>query len=198
LLVALGPRGAAQEDTGKRPEPVDVSSLRDVTGIERPPPPPPRPRWPLALALALAVVVSLNLVFLGRKLARWRARRKADVPPDRWALTELDRVEALALPSAGEVEQFHRLLSDVVRRYLEMRFGVHAPQQTTPEFLAAMRHSPQLPAALQALLQDFLERCDLAKFARAGFSPSDCQEAAGMARAFVLQTTRPALPSRSP
>jgi hypothetical protein len=86
------------------------------------------------------------------------------------------------------VERYHTLLSDIVRRYLELRFQLHAPQQSTDEFLEAMRRSPRLTAEQEGLLRDFLRQCDLAKFARAGFSAEECQAAARVARTFVEQT----------
>src|SRR5262249_20238867 len=88
----------------------------------------------------------------------------------------------------GAAERYHTLLSDVVRGYLEKRFEVLASRQTTPEFLEAMRGSPQLTAPQQDLLREFLRRCDLAKFARANPSPEECRAAAAMARDFVEQT----------
>ncbi len=93
--------------------------------------------------------------------------------------------------------RFHTELSDVVRRYLELRFQLRAPRQTTAEFLESMRDAPQLTGEQQALLRDLLERCDLAKFARAAAPPEECQAAAAMARTFVQQTAAPAKPATS-
>ncbi|HMF12209.1 MAG TPA: hypothetical protein VKE94_07880, partial [Gemmataceae bacterium] len=85
------------------------------------------------------------------------------------------------------------LVSDTIRRYLELRFRLRAPRQTTAEFLEAMRQSPNLNADQRTLLRDFLERCDLAKFARAEYSVEECKATAAMARSFVDQT-KPAPP----
>ena len=105
-----------------------------------------------------------------------------------WALAELDKVEAQRLPEAGQIEQYHTLLSDTVRRYLELRFGLHALRQSTEEFLATVGQASSLSQLQQQLLHDFLQRCDLAKFARAGFSMEECRAVAIMARDIVLQT----------
>src|SRR5262249_36919295 len=108
-----------------------------------------------------------------------------------------DRIERTALPPVGEPDAFHTQVSNVVRRYLQERFGLRAPQQTTAEFLA-LGAAQQLPAPQQALLRDLFERCDLAKFARAGASPEDCRRLATLARAFVHQTAPPQQPSTPP
>lgn len=165
----------------------ELAGLRSITGIEAVPVAPAAPRWPYWLALAL--VVSTGLVVAGWKVTRRRGRTApAPLPPDLWALAELDRLDAMKLPEAGAVERFHTLLSDVVRFYLERRFDLHAPRQTTIEFLETMRQSPHLTLSQQEILREFLGRCDQAKFARALPSAEDCRATAAMARRFVEQT----------
>ena len=88
-------------------------------------------------------------------------------PPEQWALQELGRLDESATADAAA---YHTALSDVVRRYLADRFGLPATRQTTAEFLETVRRSGRLSAEQQALLRDFLERCDLAKFAPVGAS----------------------------
>jgi len=153
------------------------------------PPAPALPLWPLWLVLAL--VVGGGLVLVGRRRG-WGRRPAAAVAPDDWAAAELDRVDRLGLPDAGEVERYHSLLSDVVRGYLEKRFRLQAPRQTTAEFLEAARTAADLPADTRGRLRAFLERCDLAKFARAGFTPDECRETGRMARELVRPPPPPA------
>src|SRR5262249_43265718 len=109
--------------------------------------------------------------------------------PHEWAARELDRIEAQGLPEAGELERYHTLLSDVVRVYLERRFSLPASHQTTAEFLDTMRPAPRPTPAQPGPLRDFLERCDMAKFARAAPTPEECRAVAAMARGFVQETT---------
>jgi hypothetical protein len=173
----------------------DLSELRDITPIEEIPPGRSWRQSALWLGLALALG---GLVLGGGNLLWRRLRRTPSVSPDRWALGELEQIEALALPRTAEVERYHTLLSDVLRRYLELRFGLHAPQQTTSEFLAAMARASPLSPAQQALLQEFLQRCDLAKFAQAQPSAEECGAVATMARTFVEQTAAPLANPKSP
>jgi len=53
---------------------------------------------------------------------------------------------------------------------VEERFDIHAPERTTEEFMAELRLSTKLRGDHKSLLEDFLSRCDLVKFAR--FEPS--------------------------
>ena len=57
-------------------------------------------------------------------------------------------------------------LSAIARRYLEARFQLHAPEQTTEEFLRDAASAGKLSPAHQQLVTDFLEQSDLVKFAR--------------------------------
>lgn len=166
----------------------NLEDAKGITGIEQLPAVPTWTAWQIGAAAGL---VALTGIALGAW--RWKRRPAAAVPeppPDEWALRELERIEALDLPGGQEVERYHTLISDVLRRYLEIRFGLHAPEQTTPEFLAGLQKSAVLPAAQQEQLRHFLEHCDLAKFARAEFTVSECCAVAGLAREFIGVTAR--------
>jgi hypothetical protein len=72
--------------------------------------------------------------------------------------------EALALIS--QPQPFCFLVSDTIRVYLEERFSFHAPERTTEEFLHELRATDLLTAEQKQSLAEFLQRCDLVKFAR--------------------------------
>lgn len=160
-----------------------TDTIRDITGIEELPPLPPTPPWPTWLVLAVA---GSTLLLLATWIVRRFLRRPAlPLPPDRWALVELDRLEALTLFEVSATEHFHTLLSDVVRRYVELRFDLHASRQTTAEFLELARRSPRVALPQQKLLGELFARCDLAKFAPVTPSQEDCRRVTEMARELV-------------
>jgi hypothetical protein len=158
---------------------------RDGLAPEAPPPVPSAPGWlPAVVAAGLGAVVLLA----GGWGLLWRRRAPpAPLPPGPRTLRELEQLEQAALPGC-DGSALHVRLADAVRRYLAERFGLRALEQTTAEFLESARPVPQLDGARQELLRDFLQRCDLAKFARAGLSPEDCRRTAALARALVEQT----------
>ncbi len=57
-------------------------------------------------------------------------------------------------------------LTSILRYYIEDRFLIHAPEQTTPEFLDAAARQRVFSDAQQAFLADFLRECDRVKFAQ--------------------------------
>src|SRR5262245_3907597 len=96
IAMALSAVGASVPVTKSQPTTgADLSSLRDITGIETLPPVPPAPRWPYVVGTAIVCIAGLGVV--GWKLSRRHGAAVA-MPPDRWALQELDRVEAIRLP----------------------------------------------------------------------------------------------------
>jgi hypothetical protein len=163
----------------------DVSQLRDIPGPE--PIPEARSPWiPVLRWSGAALMLLAAIMFILQR--RRHARPTPQLPPHEWAARELERLEKMDLPRHGQAERFHTLVSDTIRRYLELRFQLRAPRQTTAEFLEAMRESPHLTTEQRTLLRDFLERCDLAKFARAEYSDEECRVTTEMARTFVEQT----------
>jgi hypothetical protein len=58
------------------------------------------------------------------------------------------------------------LVSDTIRWYLEERFDFRAPERTTEEFLYELQATNLLTPDQKTSLGDFLNRCDLVKFAK--------------------------------
>lgn len=73
--------------------------------------------------------------------------------------------EALGLMDPDHAREYCFEVSKIIRRYIEERFHIHAPQLTTEEFLREMMEVREtMLGSHRALLGDFLEHCDLAKF----------------------------------
>ena len=86
------------------------------------------------------------------------------------------------------MERFFVKISAIVRRYLEDRFDLHAPELTTEEFLAVAGNSADLTHAHQELLRDFLQQADLIKFAGVNATDADIQRSAELAIRFLEET----------
>ncbi len=141
--------------------------------VEAPAPPfPPRFPWlPWGLGAAgVALVVALLLWW-----RPWRRRQRAAsdevrLPAHVTALRALSRLRHGARETAEEVDAFYVEVSRILRAYLEERFGLHAPERTTDEFLAELNAQGQaspLDGRQRGALAGFLRQCDLVKFARA-------------------------------
>src|SRR3954447_2436415 len=129
------------------------------------------PTWLVFLAsfLVLSLVGALVWWFIAR-------RRKRAVPP------ELPRERALAALTAAADEihttnphQFSIRVSDILRHYVTDQYGLPLTRQTSVEFLERVNRADHFSEAEKQLLADFLNRCDLIKFARYDATPSDSQ-----------------------
>ena len=138
--------------------------------------------WFAVGVLALAGAVGGLLVWLRR--TDQRARTTAFER----AIERLERLQRRGLPGSADLDAWYVELSDIVRRYIEARFGLRAPELTTEEFLAEAGRSAELTPSHRSLLSAFLERCDRVKFAR--YSPGDTEshEALQLARQFLRET----------
>lgn len=98
---------------------------------------------------------------------RWQKRR-AEIPPVPVIPPHIRAKQKLqeALALIGEPRQFCILVSDTVRWYLEERFDFHAPERTTEEFLHELQGTDLLTRDQKSSLGEFLNRCDLVKFAK--------------------------------
>jgi hypothetical protein len=113
-------------------------------------------------ALALLAVAALSYW----AWRRWRKRLLEPppipvIPPHVRAKQKLG--EALAL--IGQPREFCITVSDIVRGYLEGRFEFRAPERTTEEFLVELQGTRLLTPDQKQSLGEFLQRCDLVKFA---------------------------------
>lgn len=185
--------GPAQQPHTARWEPIRLVVTADVAqfdpaavrGVPGPEQVPPASRWWLPWLLGLGgLVIGTGLILGGWGLKRLLTVPPAPPLPHEWALRELKHIEGLSLSA----ERSHTLLSDVLRRYLELRFELPATKQTTTEFLQTVRALPQLTSAQQERLRAFLERCDLAKFAPIEMAAEECQATATLARQLVEET----------
>jgi hypothetical protein len=111
------------------------------------------------------VVVAAGVISLAAAVWKWIRHSKLFVMlPHEVALQHLE--ESRALMDLDRAREYCFEVSKIIRRYIEERFHVHAPQLTTEEFLhELMDERETMLASQRALLGDFLQHCDLAKFA---------------------------------
>jgi hypothetical protein len=109
-------------------------------------------------------------------------------PAHMLALAALEHLQGQDLIDQERIEEFYVRVSTILRRYVELRFGLHAPEQTTEEFLVSTLATGGLIAVHCDLLEAFLQHCDLVKFARHRPMPSAMEETFESAKTFVEQT----------
>ena len=179
---------------------VQVSSLLPEEAAElaieeiMPPVAFPRPphRWLYAL-IAAAILGAAG--FFG--YTRWRKRRATTEtivgpPAHEIAFAQLEDLIQAKLIEMGEVKLFYLRLSNTLRHYIENRFTLRAPERTTEEFLADLRDNDVLIQSHKDLLKEFLQHCDLVKFAEHLPSTGEIEQAFDACKRFILETQAPA------
>ena len=152
---------------------------------------------PLALSvdpgLPWLTMFVLVLAAMGGLTWWWYRVRRVDTPQSAYqlAMERLVVLEDAPLPSGREsMDRFFVELSSLVRRYLEGRFLLHAPELTTEEFLDVVATSPDLARDHRGFLQSFLRDADQVKFAGHVPERQDVQRVLGAVRRFLEQTGR--------
>ena len=79
------------------------------------------------------------------------------------AIHQLAELEMAGMEHGDSADEFFARLSMIVRRYIEGRYGLQAPEQTTEEFLSVAASSSDISDAHQGFLSAFLARCDQIK-----------------------------------
>jgi hypothetical protein len=139
------------------------------------------PLWPIGAGI-LALGITL-LVVLRRRKATVRARHAHEI-----AYAELEALVAADLVGKGEYGEFYFRLSGALRRYIEARFRLRAPERTTEEFLREIASNGDALDPHREPLREFLEHADLVKFARHRPETKDIENSFDFARDFIEKT----------
>ena len=115
------------------------------------------------------IFVGSFVVFSLIGLVIWllKRRKKPALPPKLPREIALEELEIIS----GEIETMNPYLfsirvSDILRRYVTSQYALPLTRQTSVEFLTALAKAASFSPNEKALLEDFLNRCDLIKFAR--------------------------------
>ena len=150
------------------PTPPATSAVtNDIRPIKAPVEIPSGYLWAIWIGAILIIVSAAVAGFIW-----WRKKRMAPapvvvIPPHVRAKNKLR--DALALITDPRL--FCIAVSDALRVYLEERFNFRAPERTTEEFLLDLKATTLLTDEQKQSLAEFLEQCDLVKFAR--FEPTE-------------------------
>jgi hypothetical protein len=122
----------------------------------------------------VGVFVSLAVIGLIVWLIAKSLRRPTPIQsPRERTLALLEQVSAQI--TAINPYRFSIRVSDILRSYVTEQFGLPVTRQTSVEFLSGLRGSSPFAEDEKSLLEDFLNRCDLIKFARYEATSADSE-----------------------
>ncbi|MDE6446826.1 MAG: hypothetical protein K2L35_00730 [Muribaculaceae bacterium] len=114
---------------------------------------------------------------------------KPEPPAHEVALARLSRLKARHLWESGQEKEFYTILTDILRDYLDRRFGIKAMEMTSSQIMDRLADDSSLRSE-RGMMRQILDMADFVKFAMVRPLPDDNVKAFDNAVAFV-EATRP-------
>ena len=131
---------------------------------------------PWILLVMIAGAAAWFLVRLVKRLRVKKSGKEIIISPDPAhviAFRELEKLKEEKLWQRGEVKLYYSRLTEIIRQYLENRFGVFSLELTTSETLEALVRTGFRKDGSYAKLKSILTGADLVKFAKYKPEPSE-------------------------
>ena len=176
--------------------PVDVSQMKDIEDIKPVEEVPfnlldwlPDYWWAWLLGLLLiAAAIWAYLAFHKKGVNPLRPTKKR-LPPYEEAMLSLQNLKAAQLWQQGKEKEYFTGLTDILRVYLDRRFGINAVEMTSSQIIDTLKKNEETQAVNEQM-EMILEVADIVKFANARPLADDNEVAFQRAVNFV-EATRP-------
>lgn len=149
--------------------------------------------WILAVIIVLAIG-GFVFYMMKKKKNPFAAPAPKPVPPYEKAIDELSRLRAEKLCEQGKEKEFYTRLTDILRIYLNGRFGINAMEMTSTQIRRVLEANEETRLSKENM-ERVLETADFVKFAKVRPLPDDNVRAFNSAMQFVEDTKpRPVIP----
>ncbi len=198
FLLISGPDTARTTPLTLKVIPADVSKLEDIHPIA--PPAGFDSRWydflpdwltDYWLWILLAAVVIAGGVcaylILTKKVAVNILPQKKRLPPYEIAIQKMQALREAQLCEHGQEKEFYTALIDILREYLQYRFGINAMEMTSSQIMRALSKNSdtRLPGEY---MKKVVEIADFVKFAKVRPLPDDNARSFNNAMRFIEET----------
>ena len=143
--------------------------------------------------IIFGVLVVFLVIFLrGLYKAFINKRSPAAQRPPAWqtAYRQMEGLHGRKLVEKMEWKLVYDTLCGILRLYCEEQFHIKAAEMTTPEFLGNIQRSSVFDKDQQALFRQFLDSCDMVKFAKYAPQTAEAQQSFQLAKQ-IVDVTRP-------
>ena len=167
------------------PEDQKELEIREITG---PADLPSDYRKALLIGAAIVLAAAAIVFLLWRRSRRLKEITARAIPAHERAFALLEKLLAEGLVEEERYAEFTARVSDILRSYIEDRFGLKAPERTTEEFLAEAGDGLDVEIEKKSILAQFLVHCDLVKFAALEPTADDVKQTFETCRDFIDAT----------
>lgn len=122
--------------------------------------------WILVLCLVVAAALVYFLMFYKKDKKPVFFKVKPKLPAHVIALDKLEQIRKEKIWSKGHVKEYHSQVTDVLREYIENRFGIYAMEMTTSEIIESFEKVNLVSDSEMIKLRQTLEIADAVKFAK--------------------------------
>ena len=200
LRVASGRDTAESRALTLKVLPVELDSLTEIHPMEGPANYPLRwydwvPQWVTdywgwILMAPAHIAAGIAAWLYWRRGGTVMVRRKRIVPPYELAMRRLGQLRERRLAESGHEKEYYTELTDILRQYLQGRFGINAMEMTSTEIVRSLRQNEDTRLSADRM-RAVLEVADFVKFAKMRPLPDDNVKSYNSAVAFV-EDTKPA------
>ena len=120
--------------------------------------------WKIWL-IVIVVILSLITIYILYRKNKKISHAKVVIPPYELAMQKLLRLKSQRLCENGHEKEYYTLLIDILREYLDGRFGINAIEMTTTQILKALDSNIEV-ADKKDRLKEVLDIADFVKFAK--------------------------------
>ncbi|MDP2980549.1 MAG: hypothetical protein Q8N67_00575 [Candidatus Omnitrophota bacterium] len=160
----------------------DIRPLKDIVDISG-----GFPVLPAVILILAALAVSVFIYFKNKK----KTEEKPVFPPmpaEEIAKDALKALKEMKLIEKGLIKEYYIRLSDIIRTYIENRYGIFSMDRTTWELFQEMK-SKRIERSHVDKINYFLEDCDMVKFAKYTPDQKETEEIYKKAEEIVNITT---------
>lgn len=143
------------------------------------------PDWWLWIFVGVAVAgIIACAILLFRRKNGILSRPVKITPPYDLAVMRLNDLQAKKLAQNGREKEYYTELTEILRQYLEGRFGINAMEMSSTQIIDTLRHNKETKPGSD-LMKQILEIADFVKFAKVRPLPDDNIKAFNSAVKFV-------------
>jgi hypothetical protein len=146
--------------------------------------------WIIGGILVIALTGFFIYWFKRRKKAEpvFRLKPRIIMQPHETALMELEKLRVKKLWQSGKIKEYHSELTEIVRKYIEERFGIMALEMTSDEIIESLKERIEISKSVLDKLVRVFTMADLVKFAKEQPLPSEHELSIEQAVTFVKDT----------
>lgn len=144
--------------------------------------------WQLYLAAIILIAAGIcAYLILTKKVDVPLLPKKKPIPPYQLAMLRLASLKEENLWQSGREKEYYTRLIDILRDYLQGRFGINAMEMTSQQIMKVLQKN-EVTRMSNARMKQILEIADMVKFAKVRPLPDDNFRAFTEATQFVEET----------